>query len=157
MSTAGMSTAQSNNFMALEPQLVQRIQAAVAGQKPAVHVLTSADLADVREETQLVPAVHVIYGGYRVVEAQGAKWRLVHKWLIVAAVRNVAQGQSGSAARRDAGLLSATATAAVAGVGFDGSTKASVLVTPPPARYTKGFQYLPSAIEVETIFAQPQP
>lgn len=157
MSTAGMTTRETNDFMAMESELVQRIQAAVADQKPAVHVLTSADLADVREELQKVPAVHVIYGGYRVVEAQGAKWRLAHKWLIVAAVRNVAQGQSGSAARREAGQLSALATAAVAGESLPGATRASALVTPPPARYSKGFQYLPSALEVETIFAKPQP
>lgn len=157
MSTAGMTTRETNDFMAMEPELVQRIQVAVTGLKPAVHVLTTADLADVREEQQKVPAVHVIYGGYRVVGTQGAKWMLAHKWLIVAAVRNVAQGQSGAAARREAGQLSALATAAVAGESLAGAIRPSALVTPPPARYSKGFQYLPSALEVETIFAKPQP
>lgn len=156
MSTAGMTTEDSNDFMSMESELVKRIQTAVAGQKPAVHVLTSADLADVREEQQKVPAVHVIYGGYRVKEAQGTKWLLVQKWLIVAAVRNVAQGQSGSAARREAGKLGALVTAAVAGENLPGALRPCALVTPPAARYSKGFQYLPSALEVETVFAKPQ-
>ena len=157
MSTAGLPLEVTNNFLALEPHLVERVKAAVAGMTPAVHVLTSADLADVKEQAQLTPAVHVIYAGYRVTEAAGIKWRLVHKWLAVSAVRNVANTKSGEAARRDAGLLATKVAMALAGASIPGATRALEMVTPPPARYASGFQYLPSAFEAETVFIKPQP
>lgn len=156
MSTAGLPLEVTNNFLALEPHLVERVKTAVAGMVPAVHVLTSADLADVKEQAQLTPAVHVIYAGYRVAESAGTKWRLVHKWLAVAAVRNVANTKSGEAARRDAGLLATKVAMALAGASIPGATKVLEMVTPPPARYASGFQYLPSAFEAETVFVNPK-
>ncbi len=49
MSTQGQTIAEANNFMALEPRLVELVRQAVAGMSPAVHVLTTAELADVKE------------------------------------------------------------------------------------------------------------
>ena len=157
MSTAGLPLEVANNFLALEPHLVERVKAAVAGMVPAVHVLTSSELADVKEQGQLTPAVHVIYAGYRVAEAVGTKWRLVHKWLAVAAVRNVANVKTGEAARRDAGVLATKVAMALAGASIPGTTKPLEMVTPPAPRYASGFQYLPSAFEAETVFIKPQP
>lgn len=156
MSTQGMSLEQANDFMALETPLVELVNQAVAGMSPAVHVLTAADLGEVRESAQHTPAVHVIYGGYQVAEAAGTQWRLLHRWYVVAAVRNVAQARSGQAARRGAGALAARVTAALAGSSLSGATKPLELITPPPARYSAGFSYIPSAFQVETIFRKPQ-
>ena len=157
MSTEGLPLEVTNNFLALEPHLVERVKAAVAGMVPAVHVLTSSELADVKEQGQHTPAVHVIYAGYRVAEAVGTKWRLVHKWLAVAAVRNVANVKTGEAARRDAGVLATKVAMALAGAPIPGATKPLEMVTPPAPRYASGFQYLPSAFEAETVFIKPQP
>ena len=147
-----MTVDQVNDFMALEPHIVALVQKAVEGMKPAVHVLTAADLADVKEQAQKTPAVHVIYGGYVVAEDLRTAWRLTHKWYAVAAVRNVAKQKSGQAARSDAGTLGALVTRALAGEGLPGAASTLTLVTPPAARYAAGFQYIPSAFEVETIF-----
>lgn len=156
MSTQGMDIEQANNFMGLEEHLVELVRQAVAGMSPAVHVLAAADLADVKESAQHTPAVHVIYGGYQVAEAAGTRWRLLHRWYVVAAVRNVAKARSGQAARRGAGALAAHVTAALAGADLPGATRPLELITPPPARYSAGFQYIPSAFQVETIFRKPQ-
>lgn len=156
MSTQGQTTAESNNWLALEPHLEQLLKTAVAGAIPAVHVLTAADLADVKESAQKTPAVHLIYGGYGVVEDLGTAWKLAHTWYAVVVVRNVATQRTGKAARQNAGPLVTQVVGALVGANPPGATRALKLVSPPPASYNAGHQYIPSAFEVETIFRKPQ-
>lgn len=155
MSTQSMSVEESNDFMAIEPRLVELVKAAVADMSPAVHVLTTSDIQDVAEKAQNTPAVHLIYGGHKVVEDQRTALRLEHTWYAVAAVRNVAAGRSGQAARRDAGRLVARVMGALMGASVQGATRTLELVTPPKPRYVAGFQYIPSAVVVETVFRKP--
>lgn len=156
MSTQGQTLAESNNWLALEPHLEALLQSAVAGASPAVHVLTAADLADVKESAQKTPAVHLIYGGYRVAEDLGTAWRLAHTWYAVVVVRNVATQRTGKAARQNAGPLVAQVVGALVGANPTGAVRALTLLSPPPASYNAGHQYIPSAFEVETIFRKPQ-
>ena len=48
------------------------------GMSPAVHVLTRADLAAVKESAQTTPPVHLTYGGYRLADDLGTAWPLAH-------------------------------------------------------------------------------
>ncbi len=109
------------------------------------------------ESAQRTPAVHVIYGGYRIAEDIGTAWELDHTWYVVVAVRNFAAARSGQAARQDAGALAAHVVGALAGAQVIGATKPLSLMSPPPARYAGGFQYLPSAFLAKTVFRKPQP
>lgn len=152
MSTNGLTKEEANDFMALESRLVELVRAATAGMSPAVHVLTAADLSDVLESQQQTPAIHVIYGGYQITEDLGTTLILDHTWYVVAAVRNVAAVRTGHAARRDAGALAARVMRALAGAAVQGAIKPLKLISPPMAHYQGGFQYLPSAVLVETIF-----
>ena len=147
MSTQGQTVAEANNWLALEPHLLALIADAVQGMSPAVHVLSSADLADVKESAQKTPAVHLIYGGYRITDDLGTAWSLAHIWYAVVVVRNVATQRSGQAARQSAGPLVAAVV---------GATRPLTLLSPPPASYRAGHQYIPSAFEAETIFRKPQ-
>ena len=147
MSTQGQTVAEANNWLALEPHLLALIGHAVQGMSPAVHVLSSADLADVKESAQKTPAVHLIYGGYRITDDLGTAWSLAHIWYAVVVVRNVATQRSGQAARQSAGPLVAAVV---------GATRPLTLLSPPPASYRAGHQYIPSAFEAETIFRKPQ-
>ena len=156
MSTQGQTVAQANNWLALEPHLLALLAQAVQGMSPAVHVLSSADLADVKESAQKTPAVQLIYGGYRVAEDLRTAWRLLHKWYAVVVVRNVATQRSGQAARQDAGRLVAQVVGALVGASVPGATRALTLLSPPAATYHAGYQYIPSAFEAETIFRKPQ-
>jgi hypothetical protein len=144
----------ANNFLAPEPHIVQRLKAALAGRVPAVHVLTAAELAGVKESSQLTPAVHVVWNGFKVLETRpdGAVARLDHTWLIVTAVRNAADTRTGAAARRDAGELMARAGAALMGFRPPNTVGPMRLAPAPAAGYSGGFQYLPLAFLVETIF-----
>ncbi|QPF74194.1 hypothetical protein G8A07_15570 [Roseateles sp. DAIF2] len=149
------STAHPNNFLAPEPHIVARLQEALAGQQPAVHVLTEADLADVKEQAQFVPAVHVVWNGFRVLEAGalGRKARLEHTWLCVVAVRNVAGARNGAAARQEAGELIARVGAALAGFKPPNVYTPMQLAPGPRGGSSKGFMYVPLAFTVETIFS----
>lgn len=147
-------TPHQNNFLAAEPDIVARLKDALAGLQPAVHVLTESDLDGVKENAQLTPAVNVIYGGFRVLEAsdRGDQARLLHTWLVVASVRNVAGGRSGAAARRDAGELAARAGAALMGYRVANATKPLRLAPSPRGNAQNGYLYLPLAFTAETLF-----
>lgn len=149
------TTPHPNNFLEPEAHIVARLKDALAGVKPAVHVLTAADLAKVKEENQPTPAVHVVWNGFRVLQARedGAAARLDHTWLVVAAVRNVRTLQSGQDARAAAGELAARAGAALMGY-RPPNVAGPMRLAPAPGSgiSAAGFMYLPLAFLVETVF-----
>lgn len=155
MSTAGMTLDEANAFMALEPRLVELIKRALEGASPAVHVLTAADLADVQEANQPTPAVHLVYGGYRIAQDIGTAWRLEHTWYAVAAVRNVAQIRTGAAGRQDAGVIATAVALALADARVDGAAERLTLITPPAPSHSAPFTYLPTAFQAVTHFRKP--
>ena len=144
-----------NNFLEPEPHIVTRLKEALAGLHPAVHVLTAADLARVKEADQPTPAVHVVWNGFKVLEARadGAAARLDHTWLVVAAVRNVRTLKTGEDARTAAGELAARAGAAL--MGFrPPNVQGPMRLAPAPGSGISpaGFMYLPLAFLVESVF-----
>jgi len=149
-----VSEVHANNFLAPEPHIVARLKGALADLQPAVHVLTAAQLAGVKEAAQLTPAVHVVWNGFRVTDTRsdGAIAKLDHTWLVVAAVRNVAGTRNGAAARRDAGELAARAGAALMGFRPPNVAGPMRLAPAPPAGYSGGYLYLPLAFLVESVF-----
>lgn len=155
MSTAGMTAEQAADFMALEPHLVGLIQAAVAGMVPAVHVLTAAELADVQESKQLTPAVHLVYGGYRIEQDMGSAWRLQHTWYAVTVVRNVAQARTGAPGRQDAGRLATRVALALADARVPGAAEPLTLITPPAPSHSAPYTYLPTAVRAVTHLVKP--
>ena len=148
------ATAHPNNFLEPEPHIVARLKEVLAGRKPAVHVLTAADLSGIKEENQPTPAVHVVWNGFRVLEARGdgAQARLDHTWLIVSTVKNVRTLKSGEAARSEAGELVAIAGAALMGFRPPNVAGPMRLAPAPGAGHNAGFVYLPLAFLVESIF-----
>lgn len=149
-----MTPGAENDFLQIELLLVDRLQAAVAGMSPAVHVLTAADLGNVAEASQPTPVLHVVYRPFRVLEARpdGRVYKLQHTWLVVVATRNVASTRSGSPARRDASRLMALAGGAIAGFVPPGFLRPMTVATPPAPGFQAGFQYLPLAFTHETLF-----
>lgn len=146
-----------NDFSRLEGEVVRLLTAAVAGLRPAVQVLTAADLANVKEAAQHTPALHVIMDGFvPQAEADPRLLRLAHRIFVIAAVRNVATQRSGSAARREAGPLLARAMAALLGEKLPGTTRPLTAARAPAGDYRAGFFYLPSAWQAETVFRKPQ-
>lgn len=138
--------------LSLEPLLLARLQAAVAPLRPAVHVLTAADLAGVLEEKQLVPAVHVLFGGLSPKEAVGPDTRVECTWQTVVAVRNVAAQRKGATQRADAGELLQAVYAALAGWKPAGQCKPLELTPGAASGYSAGFFYLTLTWRTELVW-----
>ena len=132
MSTAGLATASANNFLALEPLLADLLRQALQGMRPAVQVLTAADLADVKLTRQHAPAVHLVYGGYRLEDDAGARLLLAHTWHAVTVVRNV--------------------MSALLGAHLKGATHPLKLAQPPRPWHEAGTQFIPTTVVVKTVF-----
>lgn len=145
-----------DSLFVLEPHLVRRLKERLQHLRPSVHVLAATDLAGMNEAGQPVPAVHLVYQGYRVLEVRTdkRKARIEQTWLAVAAVQNVKGLQTGSAARADAGLLGAEVLLAFAGWQPPGAASALALSNAPAARFSGGYQYLPQAFTVELVVGQ---
>ena len=141
------------NLLALEPELMAHLVQALAGVSPPVHVLCAADLADVREEQQLTPAVQVIYQGFSIAESRsdGRAARISQTWLLVVATRNVRGLKGGADARASAGVLGASVAQALMGWRAPSAATPCKLVDAPAAGYSAGHQYLPLAIEAELV------
>ena len=69
----------SGLFFDLEPEIVKRLRAALPAGVP---VLTADELDDVEERSQPAPAVHVIYDGYTVTQAQPTAALTRQRWLV---------------------------------------------------------------------------
>ncbi len=141
--------------MALEPRLVALLQCALQGMSPAVHVLTAGELAHIQESKQLTPAVHLVYGGYRIAQDIGSAWRLEHTWYAVAVVRHLAQAKSGAAGRQDAGAIATAVALALADAQLEGAAEPLTLITPPGPSHSAPFTYLPTAVRAVTHFVKP--
>ena len=145
-------TPHANNFLAPESHIVARLKELLPA---SVHVLTAADLQLIREESQPVPAVHVIWNGFRLLESRidGRVSQLQHEWLIVSTVRNVQTLKTGQQARVEAGDLSARAGAALMGFRPPNVSGPMKLAPAPGTGYSQGgYLYLPLAFTVESVF-----
>lgn len=145
-----------SDLTALEPVLVARLKVQLP---KGVHVLTAADLDKVAEASQPVPAVHIVYRGYRPTDARpdGAIVRLIHTWYAVVATRNVREIRSGQAARAEAGPLAGQVLLALMGFKPEGFAKPLLPVPAPGPGHSNGFQYMPLAFETETVLKRPAP
>ena len=144
-----------DNFLALEPYLVDRLVEKLADLSPKVHVLQAASLAGVTEDKQTTPAVHVVYQGYRILEARsdGTLVRVQQTWLATVAIKNMKNLRSGAAAREDAGLIAARVARALMGYKPPVCLQPLQLVEAPAAGFSAGHQYLPLAFQAELRLA----
>jgi hypothetical protein len=132
------------------PLLEARLRAAC----PAAgdNVFTAADLAGVKEKSQVTPALHLVLHSYRPVADDGAAdslWREI--WLVVAVVRNARQNVGTRALREAASPLLKEAVAALDGWRCPGATGVVRAIDGPAPLFTDGLGYLPLAFAVNTV------
>ncbi len=98
------------DHLAAEPLLVERLKSRLPA---TVQVMVSEELDGVRDASQFVPAVHVLYGGHRIGKAPypGCEQRL-QRWFCVVAVRN---RRSAAERKGEAGRIIASVEAALLG------------------------------------------
>lgn len=136
----------AQDFLAAGPLLAERIKGAVP---PGVFVLSTKDLAGVKESSQQAPAVHVIYVNYAPSAGKNGAWHGVQQqWMTVVVVRNVASMTQAVPSATEAGpLMSAVINALNTWVpaGLDGF-QGIELKPAPGAGFTRaGFAYFPIA------------
>lgn len=129
-------------MLSAEPLIVSRLQSVLGA---SAQVFTAPDLAGVAEAKQVTPAVHVVYGGYRVTQEQGEGLivELEQDWYTVVVVRNVRDIRSGAAAREDAGPLLARVFRGLTGHRLAPGWRRLRPTQPPRAGYSKGYGYYP--------------
>lgn len=130
-----------SGMLAIEPLLVERIRQVV--NMPGLKVLTSAEMAGVKENAQPVPAVHVVYDGVSVREEKGLV-EIVERWITFVAVRNLRSTRSGEDARQDAGPILDSVFFALLGWQAEG-VKPLLPSTPPRPYFNAGYAYFPLA------------
>lgn len=136
------------SFHAAEASIVARLQASLQSGPDAWARLvgTRKTLADVAEEQQTVPAAYVVYDGFVVLDANQFEAVLAHRWLVVVAVSNVAQGREAAPLNVEAGPYMWDVIGALHGFVPAGSATALVPATPPRPYYSDAkFAYFPVA------------
>lgn len=147
------------NWMDVEPALCAQLLAATHGLPgPKVHVLTGAELALAGAKVaQFTPAVHVVWSGWRLTDARadGRAARVVHTWLLGAAVRNVAANSAGNLAGREAGALAALVAESVMGWRAKGvaamASPMRLAARQPGAMVAEGLFVVPLAFECDGV------
>lgn len=137
------------SFLDLEQLLVERLTAQLPS---TVRVFSASDLASVPTNSQVAPAVQIIYGGYRVVELKNDKRsaKVKQTWYVVPVVRNVAGQIDGRGARTSASdLIDQTLDALMGWRPSDAFTFLELASSVPP-RWIKGLGYHPLAFETNT-------
>lgn len=130
-----------SGMLAIEPLLVERIRQVVGVQ--GLKVITSAEMAGVKENAQPVPAVHVVYDGVSVREEKGLV-EIIERWITFVAVRNLRSTRSGEDARQDAGPILDAVFAALLGWQPTG-VKPLLPASPPRPYFNAGYAYFPLA------------
>lgn len=127
----------TDDYLAAEPHLIELLEQ-VEGIRKAY---SSTDLAEMKERSQVTPAVHVIYRGDRIpLQAQGgAVGHVTQTWAVVLAI-NLRQ-------KEQAGVLLARLVKTLSGV----VTPLGPLnrVNAPQPSFRPGFGYYPLAFEIK--------
>ena len=118
-------------------------------------VLGAFDLAAIEESTQQVPAAHVIYDGDTLPSGIGSSAMnssaqlVIQRWLVVIAVRNVADVKGGGGARIEAGTLISKTIQALNGWAPTTAHRPMRRTQAPRAGYNKGYAYFPLMFETQ--------
>lgn len=131
------------DFLGLEPLIIERLKASVPAARA---VLAAEDLADVQERSQVAPALHVIYGGYRVAEAaENGRGAITEQtWIVVAVVKGAGQrGDAPAALRASAASLVGQVLAALMGWRPAERMRPLKLANGPRPVFSGGFAYFP--------------
>ncbi|SIQ96453.1 hypothetical protein SAMN05421829_108164 [Aromatoleum tolulyticum] len=131
------------DFLGLEPLIIERLKATVPAARA---VLAAEDLADVQERSQVAPALHVIYGGYRVLEATdtGRAATTEQTWIVVAVVKGAGQrGDAPAALRASAAALVSPVLSALMGWRPADRMRPLKLANGPRPVFSGGFAYFP--------------
>ena len=138
-----------DDYLFIEPLLVERINAEVPGLKA---VLTATEMAEILETRQITPAVHVVYLGDGKPAGPAKATRVTQMWAAVVAVHHADPKGDGAGARRIAGPLIAKLLRALSGWVPHPIVTPLERSTPIPSRFSNGYGYYPFVFRAQFVF-----
>lgn len=149
-------TLPTEDFLALEALILERLRTLCP---TARAVLPVEALADVEERSQVAPALHVVFGGFRVASAtdNGRSAVTEQRWLVVAVSRCSAQRSAAPAdSRARSGVLVREALAAMMGWRPAPGMRPLKLASPPNPIFKNGMSYIPLAFTADVPVHAPK-
>lgn len=143
------------NFTAMEQDVVARLKALTqTGPDAWARIVgTRGDIADVREDQQVVPGVYAIYGSFVVKSANDNSAELEHRLRVVLALRQAAASRDAGAVNVEAGKRLAQLMKGLHGYIAAGCTTALIPMTPPPIFHNGAFSYYPLQFSATTVYS----
>jgi hypothetical protein len=155
------------DFLVLQGEITALLKVALADMRPAVHVLTPADLAGedsadskTTPAAQPTPAVNVVYMGHKFSAAQerqrsdGRATLIAQLFVLEVATRNVRSLKAGSAARADGGALALRVFKAAVGARLPSAASPLMFVPGPGPVFKAGIQYLPLLVQADLLITK---
>lgn len=129
------------------PLIVARLKAACAISPD--NTFSAADLAGVKESSQVTPARHVVLHSYAPIDSVGSDrtWREI--WLVVHVVKNVRQGAGAQVVSDAAAAMIAETISVLDGWRPIGAVRNLASIEPPHPLISAGFGYFALAFTVE--------
>lgn len=154
--------ARPDNLLVLQDELEELLKRELADIRPAVHVLTPADVAgEAKEDStaakQPTPAVNIVYMGHKpslAADRQRADGRaavIAQLFALEVVTRNVRAVKTGAAARAEGGALAMQVLTAVMGARLPSAGGPVQLVPGPGPVYRNGMQHLPLLVQVDLM------
>jgi len=141
-----------DDFMSLEPLLIQRISDQVAGYKCKVFGAPELESFSKTKKTPPTPSCDVVFAGLRPIEDRGdGVTRIEQTWYVVPRVKNLRNVAVGSAAREDAGPLVLQTMQALLGWTPSNNHKQLKMAKAPPPEYLVGALEVPLAFTTEVV------
>ncbi len=141
-----------DDFLGLEPLLIQRIDDCVGGFRGQVFGAPELGTFSDARRSPPAPSCDVVYGGYLPLEDRGdGVTRVRQTWYVVPRVRNVRDVKSGQSAREEGSALIGQTLAALLGWKPSDNHKALVLAPAPPPEYLLGKLEMPLAFFTEIV------
>ncbi|HKJ94853.1 MAG TPA: hypothetical protein VKA32_04410 [Gammaproteobacteria bacterium] len=146
--------AKVSDYLAVESALIAQIKAIEQGFKA---VLGAADLQGLQQRQQITPAAHVVYQGDDLPTGSqdrgvyGKPQRVMQRWIVAVAVRNVRGIRQGTAVREEAGPLMATLIEGLEGWQPPSPFRPLKRAPSPPPWFSEGFAYFPLLFTTEVI------
>lgn len=137
-------------LLAAGNHIVSRLKARCA--TASDNIFSTADLAGVKERSQVTPALHVVLHSYRPLsDDSGPTSRWSEIYLVVIVVKHARQVSGTDAIRNAAEPLLAEALAALDGWRCPGCIGTVRAIDPPNPLFTDSFGYFPLAFAVESV------
>lgn len=149
----------STNFLAPEAAIIERLGDLLPADPDApadndvLDVRSIADAADVSEQTMKYRTVHVLYDGYRIVEARrDGAIRMETRWLVILAIRNAKGHARKTGVRSDAGPILNRIIAKLSGWKPTQAHSQMQIANAQRPGYTPAFGYFPLGFTTTTTF-----